>query len=120
VTPELLQSLAAHAADVAVIDGDARIVSVTMGELADGSRRHFALVITQDDAGLEQTFRVSSPAIALSPAWAKAHKGWTIEVCQGESWLMLTDDDDYDAPTCSCGDDFDPACALHGTLEVER
>jgi len=26
----------------------------------------------------------------------------------------------YELATCSCGDDFDPACALHGTLEVER
>jgi hypothetical protein len=116
MTPALFLELAAHAADVAAIDGDATsIVSVAMGELADGSGRHFAIVQTTDANELDQTFRVTSPAPKYAPAWATVHRGWTIEVRQCDDWLMLTNDDD-----CSCGDDFDPACALHGTLEVER
>ena len=84
---ETIQTLAAHIADVADTDGG-NIVSITMGEMADGSRRHFALIETQDN-GLDQTYRVSSPAPWDSPAWASVYTDWTYEVRVGDGWLEL-------------------------------
>jgi len=62
---------------------------VTMGECADGSRRWYALVETWS-AGLEQTYRVITPAPWNSPEWASVHTDWTYEVRVGEGeWLAL-------------------------------
>ena len=64
-----IQTLATAAADIAAIDGD-NVISVEMGEMADGSRRHYALVRT-DAAGLEQLYRATTEAPADAPAWAR-------------------------------------------------
>lgn len=92
MNPTMIIELAAHAADVAATDGDP-VTRIQMGEMADGSRRHFALVET-DSHGLEQEYRIASPAPADAPPWARQFDRWTYEVRNGETWILLNDDDD--------------------------
>lgn len=91
-----LPRLAALAVDVAAIDGGV-VASVECGECADGSQRSFALVTTHQ-AGLEQVYRITSPAPAGAPGWARVHSDWLLEVRVGDdSWQELElglDDDD--------------------------
>lgn len=82
-----LSRLTAFAADVAAVDGGV-LASVTMGEMADGSGRSFALVDTIDH-GLEQQYRISSPAPAGAAPWARVYDAWLVEVRTGDSWMHL-------------------------------
>lgn len=79
--------LAELATDVVAIDGG-ELVGIQLGEMADGSGRSFALVST-DSAGLEQEYRIASPAPADAPAWARSFGEWSLEVRTGERWLDL-------------------------------
>jgi len=86
-----LTRLAALAEDVASIDGGV-LANVILQEMADGSGRSVALVDT-DQRGLEQRYRISSPAPADAPRWARVFDRWTVEVRTGDSWLELEVDD---------------------------
>lgn len=94
MAPEDVIELAKRIADVAATDGDeTRILNVTIGELADGSRRPYAIAETFDPVSqLEQTYRVCAPAPDVAPLWAI--RDWSIEVriadTRGEhGWLRL-------------------------------
>lgn len=88
-----ITELAGYIAEVATNDGG-EIHRVEMGEMADGSRRWYALVDTYS-AGLEQQYRVTSPAPENAPAWAQVHTGFRLEVRTGPmTWLEL--DVEYD------------------------
>jgi hypothetical protein len=83
-----LTRLATLAADVASIDGG-EVSGVTIGECADGSHRSYALVDTID-GGLEQQYRITTPAPATAPGWAQVHAAWMLEVRVGDdNWLDL-------------------------------
>lgn len=90
MTTEQITQLAALAADIAEIDPSATITKVEMAEMADGSRRHFALVHTYDKTNdLEQTFRVATAAPEGGPSWTWKFNDVSIEVMQGDSWLVI-------------------------------
>jgi hypothetical protein len=86
-----LTRLAAIAEDVAAADGGL-LAGVRISEAADGSGRSIALVDMQE-AGLEQQYRISSPAPATSPSWARVEFGdWRLEVRVGNfggEWMEL-------------------------------
>jgi hypothetical protein len=91
MTAAHITGLAEMIADLADTIDDT-IGSVTMGEMADGSGRSYAIVNTYDEINeLEQEFRVASPATDNSPKWAKdSYTDWTIEVLVGSVWQHLT------------------------------
>jgi hypothetical protein len=74
-------------------DDGVQITRVTMGELADGSRRSYALIDTYDTGiATEQQFRVISPSPEDAPKWAEQYVGWLAQVRTGENeWLNLAD-----------------------------
>lgn len=77
---QTIRDLAAHAAEIAA---SATVTSITMGEMADGSRRSYALVTTYDnECEREQEFRVTSPALWNSPVWASVHLDYRVD-----SWV---------------------------------
>lgn len=82
-----ITELASRVADVVATDG-AEAIDVKMAEMGDGSRRHFALVTTYS-CGLEQEYRVTTPAPWNSPAWASVYKDWQVEVRVGDRWMIL-------------------------------
>lgn len=89
MTASEIQQLAALAADVVELDGSPAS-RVELGELADGSRRAFALVTTCDATNdLEQTYRVALAAPWNAPEWASRFTDSTIEIRRGDSWLDL-------------------------------
>lgn len=80
--------LTRRAADAVATDGG-ELHRVEITEAADGSRRWLALVDTYT-AGLDQRYRITTPAPAHAPAWARArHADWTTEVRMGDGWLRL-------------------------------
>jgi hypothetical protein len=90
--------LAELATDVAAtVDESEVVTAVTMGEMADGSARSFALVDAYDSTNeLEQQYRISSPAPADAPEWAREFDRWTIEIRSNAStrgWLELDIDE---------------------------
>jgi len=94
-----LSQLASLAEDVAAIDGGV-LAGVIVQEMGDGSGRSVALVDTID-AGLEQRYRISSPAPAGAPAWASGWSSWLVELRIGDDWMELelgVDDDELLAP----------------------
>ncbi len=90
LTSDTILELATRAADVAAIDGGL-VASITMGEMADGSGRAFALVETQDN-GLEQEYRISSPAPHGRPSWTWTFDRWLTEVRIGDGWMLLDEE----------------------------
>jgi len=90
-----LTKLAGIAVDVAAIDGGS-LVGMQAGEMADGSRRSFALVSTIDVNQLEQEYRITSPAPDDAPAWTSQYGEWRLEVRIGESWSELELELDFD------------------------
>ena len=95
LTAELTEGLAGRVADMLhALDDEA--MHIEMGEMADGSTRHYALVTTYDKTNdLEQQFRVTSTIGLNAPAWAKAkaeYDRWGYEVRVGDKWLALDDD----------------------------
>lgn len=86
----LITDMAQWVADVVETDGSL-CTGIVMGECADGSNRHYALVRMWDATNeLEQEYRITSPAPFNSPAWA-AHlrDEWLVEVRMGDEWLLL-------------------------------
>lgn len=99
MNPEIISGLSARVADIPAIDPTCRITQVTLGEHADGSRRWHAIVDTTDDAGLDQTYRILTPAPDGAPAWAP--REWVTEVRVGGSfdspeWMRLDEDGDLE------------------------
>lgn len=91
----LIEALGSQVADLLETTGETAF-AVTFGEMADGSRRHYALIdTTVDSAGHEQQYRVSSPADETdSPAWAVKRYGttrWLAEVKVADHWVELAD-----------------------------
>lgn len=85
-----LTQIAELARDVVATDGG-ELLGVQIGEMADGSGRSFALLDTYQ-AGLEQQYRISSPAPASGAPWTRIYDRWTVEVRVGEGeWLVLED-----------------------------
>lgn len=85
-----LRQLAEIVADVVENDGG-ELLGVTMGEMGDGSGRSFALVDTYQ-CGLEQQWRVSSPAPAGGPSWTWSMRSWVTEVRVGDGWLAVDEE----------------------------
>lgn len=87
MTADTIRELAEQAADVieALHDGD--VTRVEFVEMADGSRRHGALI----DVRGELALRVTTPAPADAPAWASVFARWRVEARYGSSWDELSE-----------------------------
>jgi hypothetical protein len=87
LTAETIAELATRAADVAATAA-MPVAGVTMGEMADGSRRVFAL-LEMREGDHEREFRVTSPAPFDAPAWAASFDEWRVEARIAEGWMWL-------------------------------
>jgi hypothetical protein len=97
LTLKTYTGLAQHVAEVMATD-ETPVSHIEFGELADGSRRYYALITTYDNENdLEQTYRVTSPAPEDAPRWVHLHPSfftYRLEVRVGEDWLDLDPDED--------------------------
>lgn len=90
-TASNLTALTARVADVAATAGG-DLLSVTMGEMGDGSGRAFALV-TVYACGAESEYRVTSPAPTGCPVWARGFDWQTEFRVDDETWMPVDSDD---------------------------
>lgn len=79
--------LAERVADVVATAGG-ETLRVEMGEMADGSGRHYALV-TVHACAMETEYRVTTPAPQDAPAWAARYDDWTVAGRFADGWLSL-------------------------------
>lgn len=86
-----LQQLAQHIEDIVENDGG-ELLHVEMSEMGDGSRRDYAIITTYS-CGLEQRYRISSPAPSGGPSWTWSFDRWLLEVSDGDGWVVLSTSD---------------------------
>jgi hypothetical protein len=84
-----LSELTRRVADVIATDGG-ELLTLEIVPMADGSGRWCGIVTTHT-AGLEQVYRVSTPAPAGAPAWARTHDEWATEVRVVDKWTRVDD-----------------------------
>lgn len=81
--------LAGHVATV--VEDGIPVTNITMGEMADGSRRSYALVTVQgvdEVPGNDVTYRITSPAPDNAPYWARErlNRSFVVEIDTGDFW----------------------------------
>lgn len=90
LTGSNLVELARRAADAAETAGG-DLLTITMGQMGDGSGRAYAL-LTIYACGVENEYRVTTPAPTGCPQWA-SHFDWSTELNAGDQWINLDGDE---------------------------